>query len=148
MDALAGVRKLPLGQWKGVSLLGVLTVDRRLDETAAHDVAIALRLVGDSLEPRTASERWALVATVPPDVAIRPPMRHTAGVIVEQIERARRSLMLAAPFVDASALRFLGPPLLAAAGRGVQVRILTSADSAPTAAELGNAGRSAPSASR
>jgi phosphatidylserine/phosphatidylglycerophosphate/cardiolipin synthase-like enzyme len=133
----AGLRE-PVGQWRAcLALLGVLTEDRRLDETAARDVATALRLVGDSFEPRPVPGRWALVATVPPDVAVRPPMRRTAGVIVGQIERARRSLFLAAPFVDTSALRFLGPPLLAAAGRGVPVRMLTSADSAPAVRELG-----------
>lgn len=133
----AGLRE-PVGQWKAcLTLLGVLTEDRRLDEAAAHDVATALRLVGDSFEPRPVPGRWALVATVPPDVAVRPAMRRTAGVIVNQIERARRTLLLAAPFVDASALQFLGPPLLTAAGRGVQVRMLTSAGSAPVVRELG-----------
>lgn len=133
----AGVRE-PVGQWRAcLTLLGVLTEDRRLDEAAARDVATALRLVGDSFEPRPVPGRWALVATVPPDVGFRPPMRRTAGVIVDQIERARRSLFLAAPFVDASALRFLAPPLLAAAERGVQVRMLTSADCAPAVRELG-----------
>ena len=134
----AGLRE-PTGQWKAcLTLLGVLTEDRRLDEAAARDVATALRLVGDSFEPRPVPGQWALVATVPTDVAVRPPMRRTAGVIVDQIERARRSLLLAAPFVDASALQFLGPPLLTAVGRGVQVRMLTSADSAPAIRELGN----------
>lgn len=133
----AGLRE-PVGQWRVcLTLLGVLTEDRRLDEIAAHDVATALRLIGNSFEPRPVPDRWSLIATVPPDVAIRPPMRRTAGVIVRQIERARRSLLLAAPFVDASALQFLGPPLLTAAGRGVQVRMLTSADSVPAVRELG-----------
>jgi phosphatidylserine/phosphatidylglycerophosphate/cardiolipin synthase-like enzyme len=133
----AGMRE-PIGQWRAcLTLLGVLTEDRRLDEAAARDVATALRLVGDSFEPRPVPGRWALVATVPPDVTVRPPMRRTAGVIIGQIERARRSLLLAAPFVDVSALQFLGPPLLTAAERGVQVRMLTSADSAPVVRELG-----------
>jgi phosphatidylserine/phosphatidylglycerophosphate/cardiolipin synthase-like enzyme len=134
----AGLRE-PVGQWRAcLTLLGVLTEDRRLDEAAARDVATALQLVGDSFEPRPFPGRWTLVATVPPDVAVRPAMRRTAGLIVEQIERARRSLLLAAPFVDASALQFLGPPLLTAAGRGVQVRMLTSADFAPVVRELGD----------
>jgi len=64
-------------------------------------------------------------------------MRRTADVIVNLIEGARRSLLLAAPFVDATALQFLGSPLLNAVGRGVQVRMLTSADSAPAVRELG-----------
>lgn len=133
----AGVRE-PIGQWRAcLTLLGVFTEDRRLDEAVARDVAAALRLVGDSFDSRPVPGRWALVATVPPDVTVRPPMRRTAGVIVGQIERARRSLLLAAPFVDASALQFLGSPLLAAAERGIQVRILTSADSAPVVRELG-----------
>jgi phosphatidylserine/phosphatidylglycerophosphate/cardiolipin synthase-like enzyme len=128
----------PVGQWRAcLTLLGVLTADRRLDETAARDAATALRLVGDSFELRPVPGRWALVATVPPDIAVRPPMRRTAGVIVSQIERAQRSLLLAAPFVDASALHFLCPPLLTAAERGVQVRMLTSNDSAPAVRELG-----------
>jgi len=114
-----GMRE-PIGQWRAcLTLLGVLTEDRRLDEAAARDVATALRLVGDSFEPRPVPGRWALVATVPPDVTVRPPMRRTAGVIIGQIERARRSLLLAAPFVDVSALQFLGPLLLTAAARGV-----------------------------
>jgi phosphatidylserine/phosphatidylglycerophosphate/cardiolipin synthase-like enzyme len=134
----AGLRE-PVGQWRAcLTLLGVLTEDRRLDEAVARDVATALRLIGDSFEPHPAPGRWALVATVPPNVATRPPMRRTAGVIISQIEQARRSLLLAAPFVDASALRFLGPPLLTAAGRGVQIRMLTSADSAPAVRELGD----------
>jgi phosphatidylserine/phosphatidylglycerophosphate/cardiolipin synthase-like enzyme len=132
-----GVRE-PVGQWRAcLTLLGVLTGDRRLDEAAARDVATALRLVGDSFQPRPVPGRWALVATVPPDVGVRPPMRRTAGVLIGQIEHARRSVLLAAPFVDASAMRFLAPPLLAAAERGVQVRMLTSADSAAAVRELG-----------
>jgi phosphatidylserine/phosphatidylglycerophosphate/cardiolipin synthase-like enzyme len=133
---LAGMRE-PVGQWRAcLTLLGVLTVDRHLDEAAARDAATALRLVGDSFEARPARGLWALVATVPPDIPVRPPMRRTAGVLIEQIERARRSLLLAAPFVNAAALRFLGPPLLAAAARGVEVRVLTSADSTPAVAEF------------
>ncbi len=134
---LSGLRE-PVGQWRAcLTLLGVLTADHRLDEVVGQDVATALRFVGDSFKPRPVQGRWALVATVPPDVAIRPPMRRTAGVIIDQIERARRSLLLAAPFADASALRFLEQSLLAAAGRGVQIRILTSADSTPAVQELG-----------
>jgi phosphatidylserine/phosphatidylglycerophosphate/cardiolipin synthase-like enzyme len=133
----AGLRE-PTGQWKAyLTMLGVLTEERRLDAAAGREVATALRLVGDSFEPRPVPDRWALVATVPPDVAVRPPMRRTAGVIVNRIERARRSLLLAAPFVDASALQFLAAPLLSAARRGVRVRMLTSADSAPAVRELG-----------
>lgn len=133
----AGVRE-PLRQWRTcMTLLGVLTEDRQLNEVAARDVATALRLVGDSFETRPVPGRWALVATVPTDVAVGPPMRRTAGVIVDQIERARRTLLFAAPFVDASALQFLEPSLLTAASRGVQVRILTSADGAWAVQKLG-----------
>lgn len=51
----AGLRE-PAGQWRAcLRLLGVLTEGRRLDAAAARDVATALRLVGDSFEPRPGS---------------------------------------------------------------------------------------------
>ena len=80
-------------------------------------------------ESSSAPSSWSLVATLPPDVLSSlqpPPLRQTAGVMLELIDSATRVVWLAAPFVDSQAVRFLCGAITSARCRGVDVHVITS----------------------
>jgi hypothetical protein len=125
----------PAGEWLiHLRLLGVVGPDGDLDGRAAEEVAVALRLVGDSFAPVGPLAGWDLVVTLPPGLrdAMRPPaLPQTGGVLLELLERATDRLALAAPFVDRAAVDFVAPSLVDAGHRGADVRILTSPGALP-----------------
>jgi len=120
----------PVGDWlTHLRLLGVVGPNGDVDGRAAEEVAVALRLVGDSFAPVGPRAGWNLVATLPPGLrhAMRPPaLPQTGGVLLELLERATDRVALAAPFVDRAAVDFVAPSLVEAGRRGADVRILTS----------------------
>lgn len=125
----AGI-SVPAAEWRRhLCTLGVLDAAGRYDARRADDVAIALGLIGDSFEIAPPRSAWAPVATVPE--AIRavmrpPPLRQTAGTLLGLVDRASNRILLAAPYVDATAVRHLHGSLAAAMRRGVRVHVLTS----------------------
>jgi phosphatidylserine/phosphatidylglycerophosphate/cardiolipin synthase-like enzyme len=126
-------------QWRlCMTLLGVVAASGRFDDTAAADVATALRLVGDSFLPIPSPPTWELVSTVPRTYAkaIRPVMRRTATVILERFERAEIDVVLAAPFIDEGGISFLTDAAVDAGTRGVDLHIITSEGSEPALAVL------------
>lgn len=127
--ASAGI-SAPAAEWRRhLRTLGVLDAAGRFDGRRADDVAIALGLVGDSFEIAPPRSAWAPVATVPEAIrsAMRPPpLRQTAGVLLGLVDRARERVLLAAPYVDATAEHHLHASLAAAMRRGVRVNVLTS----------------------
>ena len=71
------------------------------------------------------AEPWDLVATLPPGAALPVGLRHTTGeTLVQLVVNARRTLRLAAPFIDRAGLSFMGEALAAATSRGVLLEIL------------------------
>lgn len=73
----------------------------------------------------TVAEPWDLVASLPPGASLPAGLRYTtAETLAHLVMGARRSLRLAAPFIDRSGLSFLGDALAAATQRGVALEIL------------------------
>ena len=71
------------------------------------------------------AEPWDLVATLPPGAALPLGLRRTTGeTLVQLVVNARRTLRLAAPFIDRPGLSFMGEALAAATARGVRLEIL------------------------
>jgi phosphatidylserine/phosphatidylglycerophosphate/cardiolipin synthase-like enzyme len=118
-------------EWRvNLQTLGVLAPDGRLDREAAVSVRRALELAGDSFDPVGRPPSWTPVATLPPEVRSLlqpPPLRQTAGVMLEMIDRSTELIRLAAPFVDSPAVRSLAESLQAARRRGVDINVITSA---------------------
>lgn len=119
-----------IAEWRtNLGLLGVVKANGRFDATKLHAVGAALDLVGESFAHDGPRSTWAPVATLPPALHDRlraPPLRHTAGVLLELVDRADRELLLATPFVDPQAVDFLSDALLAAGRRGARTRVVTS----------------------
>lgn len=118
------------GEWTAnLRLLGVVDPAGRLDPARAESVGIALELAADSFDPFGTAPFWAPVATLPSELRALlhpPPVRQTAGVLLELVDRAREEVRLAAPFVDPHAVGFLTESLIAAGRRGVDVSVVTS----------------------
>ena len=120
----------PAAEWRRhLCTLGVVDTTGRFDGRRADDVAVALDLVGDSFEIAPPRSAWAPVATLPE--AIRavmhpPPLRQTAGVLLGLVDRATDRVLLAAPYVDATAMRHLHGSVAAAMRRGASIDVLTS----------------------
>lgn len=73
----------------------------------------------------TLAEPWDLVASLPPGGTLPAGLRYTtAETLTHLVTGARRSLRLAAPFIDRSGLSFLGDVLAAATQRGVALEVL------------------------
>jgi phosphatidylserine/phosphatidylglycerophosphate/cardiolipin synthase-like enzyme len=73
----------------------------------------------------TVAEPWDLVASLPPGEMLPTGLRYTtAETLTHLVTAARRSLRLAAPFIDRSGLSFLGDALAAATQRGVALEVL------------------------
>ena len=109
--------------------LGVIGGDGRLDACRADSVATALELVADSFSPLGPTTFWAPVATLPKELQplLRPPpLRHTAGVLLDLVDRATIEIRLAAPFIDRAAVDFLTDSMIGAARRSVTVAVITS----------------------
>ncbi len=128
------------GEWMAnLRLLGVLGTDGRLDAYRADSVATALELAGDSFSSLGTTTFWAPVATLPNDLQplLRPPpLRHTAGVLLDLVDRATLEIRLAAPFVDRDAVDFLTDSMIGAGRRSVTVSVITSAGQGVHFAEL------------
>lgn len=118
------------GEWfANLRSLGVLRADGRLDTRRAESVATALDLAADSFSALGSVRFWAPVATVPDELRplLRPPpLRQTAGVLLDLVDRATHEIWLAAPFVDENAVEFLAESLLGAGRRSVSVAVITS----------------------
>ena len=70
-------------------------------------------------------EPWEIVASIPSGSTLPQGLRRTtAETLVELVTSADRSIRIAAPFIDWSAVSFLADALSAATRRGVQVRVL------------------------
>lgn len=119
------------GEWMAnLRSLGVVGADGRLDVRRADSVATALELAADSFSALGIAPFWAPVATLPDELRplLRPPpLRQTAGVLLDLIDRAQVEIRLAAPFVDRNAVDFLTESLIGAGCRSVAVAVITSA---------------------
>ncbi len=107
--------------------LCVLDCEGEFDFGRAEQVA--LELAADSFAPLGTPPSWAPVVTVPDDLRALlrpPPLRQTAGVLLELVDRAPEEIHLAAPYVDPHAVECLSEPLLGAGRRAVTVAVLTS----------------------
>jgi phosphatidylserine/phosphatidylglycerophosphate/cardiolipin synthase-like enzyme len=103
-------------------------------------VATALELAADSFSALGTQPFPALVATLPSELRALlrpPPLRQTAGVLLDLIDRATKEIRLAVPFVDPDAVAFLADSLLGAARRSVDVTVITSLGQSVHFAELG-----------
>jgi phospholipase D-like protein len=128
-------------------LLGVLGADGRLDADRADSVATALELVADSFSALGTAQFWAPVATLPNELRALlrpPPLRHTAGVLLDLVDRSSLEIRLAAPFVDRNAVDFLTEPLVGAGRRSVTVAVITSAGQSVHFVELARRWNSEP----
>lgn len=127
------------GEWlANLRLLEVVDADGRIDRDRAALVGAALELAADSFDPLGPASTWAPVATLPPElraVLQPPPLRHTAGVLLDVIDRAANDIRIAAPFADRPAVEFLTQPLIGAGHRGVDVTVVTSPGHASLFAE-------------
>lgn len=95
----------------------------------AASVGTALELAADSFDIAGPTVTWAPVATLPGEVRhlLRPPpLRQTAGVMLELIDAAADELILATPFVDLRAVAAMSGSLASARRRGVDLAIVTS----------------------
>ena len=71
------------------------------------------------------NEPWDLVASLSVGVALPSGLRRTTGeTLVQLAAQSRRTLRLAAPFVDRSGLGFIGDALSAATARGVSLELM------------------------
>lgn len=123
-----------------LELLGVVDRQGRLDAQRAESVATALELAADSFSELGTQPFWAPVATLPGELRplLRPPpLRQTAGVLLDLIDHATQEIRLAAPFVDADAVGFLADALLGAARRSVDLAVITSLGQGVHFVELG-----------
>lgn len=153
-DVATALRELGIGatttEWAmNLRLLGVVDSTGRLDSARAEAVATALELVANSFDPIRTEPSWALVATLPTELRrlLRPPpLRQTAGVLVELLDRARSEARLAAPFVDQPAVAFLSDAILGAGSRGAEIRIVTSVGHGGLFDNLGHRWREEPRA--
>lgn len=138
------------GEWLvNLELLGVVDRAGRLDVYRADLVASALELAADSFSPLGTQPFWAPVATLPSELRplLRPPpLRQTAGVLLDLIDRATEKILLAAPFVDLHAVAFLADSLLSAARRSVDVAVITSLGQSTHFAEFGRCWSADPNA--
>jgi phosphatidylserine/phosphatidylglycerophosphate/cardiolipin synthase-like enzyme len=118
------------GEWMAnLRLLRVVDPGGRLDPVRAEAVGTALELAADSFDPLGTAPFWAPVATLPlqlRELLHPPPLRQTAGVLLELIDASREEVRLAAPFVDPLAVGFVAGSLVAAGRRGVDVTVVTS----------------------
>ena len=72
-----------------------------------------------------AAQPWDLVASLPSSATLPAGLRRTTGeTLIHLVVQARRTLRLAAPFIDQPGLSFVGDALAAATSRGVQLEIL------------------------
>jgi phosphatidylserine/phosphatidylglycerophosphate/cardiolipin synthase-like enzyme len=128
------------GEWlANLRLLKVIDADGQIDRDRASLVGAALELAADSFDPLGPASTWAPVATLPPElraVLQPPPLRHTAGVLLDLIDRAAEDIRIAAPFADRHAVEFLTQPLIGASHRGVDVTVVTSLGHATLFADL------------
>jgi phospholipase D-like protein len=131
--ALGGIRQ-------GLSVGPLLTAARQLNvlegdgprlafyPLAAEEVARALDLVGDALAGGAPPIFWIPVGTVPEALRRRvvvPNLRQTAGVLLDIIDRAGRTIWLTAPFIERAGMEFLTEALLGALERGVRVSLVS-----------------------
>ena len=118
------------GDWlTNLRLLGVLRADGRIDRGRGKSVATALELAADSFATLGTMPVWAPVATLPNELRAMlrpPPLRQTAGVLLDLVDRATADIWLAAPYVDPHAVEFLADSLLGAGRRSVSVVVITS----------------------
>lgn len=128
------------GEWiTQLRLLGFLDESGYPDLDRADAVGTALELVGDSFAPLGPPSFWAPVATLPNELRALlhpPPLRETAGVLLELIDGAATALKLATPFVDRGAISFLSAALVGAGRRGVAIDIITSTGQGPMFSDL------------
>jgi PLD-like domain len=125
----AGLRGSSAEWMPNLRLLGVLDHEGHLDPRRADTVEEALCLVADSFDRFPPAKSWALVATLPAHLhglLHPPPIRQTAGVLLELMDAAHTEIIVAAPFVDARAVDFLSGSIVMAGSRGVAVRVMTS----------------------
>jgi hypothetical protein len=118
------------GEWlANLRLLGVITAHGHIDAGRADSVGTALELVADSFSALGVAPFWAPVATLPSELRTLlrpPPLRHTAGVLLDLVDGATQEVRLAAPFVDVDAVEFLADSLLGAGRRSATVIVITS----------------------
>ena len=128
------------GEWlTHLRLLAFLDATGYPDQERADAVGVALELVGDSFAPLGPIPSWAPVATLPSELRALlrpPPVRETAGVLLELIDGAATALKLATPFVDRGGISFLSGALLGAGRRGVATDIITSPGQAAMFSDL------------
>lgn len=120
-------------------LLAVLDATGRPDMDRADAVGAALELVGDSFAPLGLLPSWAPVATLPSELRVLlrpPPVRETAGVLLELIDGAATGLKLPTPFVDRGGITFLSGALVGAGRRGVVTDVITSPGQASMFSDL------------
>ena len=101
--------------------LGVLDLVGRVDACRADTVEEALCLVADSFGTFPPAQSRALVATLPAHLhglLHRPPIRQTAGVLLELMDAAQTEIIVAAPFIDAHAVDFISASIVMAGRRG------------------------------
>ncbi len=131
---VAGIRGGSSAEWiSNLRLLGVISPADHVDAGRADIVESALGMVADSFDPVQTAESWWPVATLPPQLHAMlhpPPMRQTAGVLLELMDAAHSEIIIATPFVDDRAVDFLSESLVAAGRRGVAVRVVTSSGQA------------------
>lgn len=115
--------------------LGLVDQGGLLDLKRAGAVGVALEVIGDSFSLPTHDSTWVPVVTIPDHMRIEMAelvIRQTAGVLLNLLDRAKKRVLMAAPFVDAPAVDFLRPSLIACGLRGVHVNIGTSSGNAHT----------------
>jgi hypothetical protein len=109
--------------------LGVISPSGFLVAARADALATSLDLVGDSFAFYTEKDTWRPVATIP-EAYWRgdriPTVRQTAGTVLQIIESSRRTLRIAAPYVDHAAVELIRQPVLQCGRRRVCIRITTS----------------------
>src|SRR5581483_6828612 len=82
-------------------------------------------------------EPWALVATLPPGIALPDGVRRaTAETLIGLISGARESLFITAPFIDEAGMTVLVESLVAATSRDVRVLLIAPGRSRFAAAAL------------
>jgi len=87
----------------------------------------------------TRAEPWELVASLPRGTPLPPGLRRTTGeTLVQLVVRAVRTLRLAAPFIDQTAMSFLADSLAAATARGVSLEVLLPTRSTHAGSALGD----------
>jgi phosphatidylserine/phosphatidylglycerophosphate/cardiolipin synthase-like enzyme len=86
----------------------------------------------------TSVEPWELVASLPGGTPLPSGLRRTTGeTLVQLVVRAVRTLRLAAPFIDQTAMSFLADSLAAATARGVSLEVLLPTRSTHAGPALG-----------